>query len=289
MSIDLESKHEALKAILRDLGSVVVAFSAGADSTLVLQVAVDTLGADKVVAATGRSASLATSDLEESRELASQMGVRHILVDTDEFDNSDYLKNPTNRCFFCKSTLYEHLKPLLAKEGMGTIISGTNADDLGDYRPGLTAAADHGVRAPLAEAGFTKDDVRALSAQLGLVTADKPPHPCLSSRVPYGDAITPEKLRMIEAGEMFLQDLGIAQCRVRHHGNHARIEVPAEHFTRIASPECAAAISKHFHSLGFQFVSLDLDGFRSGRLNELITITSTPHARPSERLSIARD
>ncbi len=181
MAEDLHSKRRMLQRILRDMRSVVVAFSAGADSTLVLKAAADALGAENVIAATGQSASLAAADLEESKQLAASIGVRQVLVETEEFQNPNYLANPTNRCFYCKSTLYDSLKVICEAEGYETIVNGTNVDDLGDFRPGLKAADDYGVRSPLAEARIAKHEVRELSKLLGLTTADKPPHPCLET------------------------------------------------------------------------------------------------------------
>ena len=260
-----------MQEILRELESVAVAFSAGVDSTLVLKVAVDTLGPGHVVAVTGRSDSLARAELDQAGRLAEAVGVEHVVLDTEEFENPDYTSNPTNRCYFCKTALFTHLDGFIAERGLAAVVTGSNADDLGDYRPGLKAAREHGVRAPLAEAGLTKKDVRVLSRRLGLSTHDKPASPCLSSRVQYGEEITPEKLRMIEAGEAFLrEELGIRECRVRHHNDVARIEVPSEYIVTVAQPDNAGRIERHFRTLGYAYVTLDLRGFRSGSMNEVI-------------------
>jgi len=268
--LTLDDKYARLQCILRDLGSVAVAFSAGVDSTLILKVAIDALGPRKVVAVTGRSDSLARAEFEEACTLAASLGAEHVVLDTDEFENPDYLNNPTNRCYFCKTTLYTHLEKFIAERGLKAIVNGINVDDLGDYRPGIEAAREHGVRCPAAEAGLTKADVRELSRRLGLPTHDKPASPCLSSRVQYGEHITPQKLRMIEAAETFLHELGIRECRVRHHDNLARIEVPAEFIPILAEPDQAARVDAYFRSLGYQYVALDLRGFRSGSMNEVI-------------------
>jgi len=266
----LDDKYARLQRILRDLESVAVAFSAGVDSTLILKVAIDTLGSGRVVAVTGRSDSLARAEFEEACTLAASLGAEHVVLDTDEFENPDYVSNPTDRCYFCKTTLYSHLEKFIAERGLKAIVNGINVDDLGDYRPGIEAAREHGVRCPAAEAGLTKADVRELSRRLGLPTHDKPASPCLSSRVQYGEHITPEKLRMIEAAETFLHELGIRECRVRHHDNLARIEVPAEFIAMLAEPDQAARVDAYFRSLGYQYVALDLRGFRSGSMNEVI-------------------
>lgn len=252
--------------------SVAVAFSAGVDSTFVLKAAIDTLGAKNVVAVTGRSDSLARAEFEEAGTIAANLGVEHVILDTDEFDNPNYVSNPTNRCYFCKTTLYTHLERFIADRGLKAVVNGINADDLGDYRPGIEAAREHGVRCPAAEAGLTKEDIRELSRRLGLSTFNKPASPCLSSRVQYGEHITPEKLRMIEAGEAFLHKMGIRQCRVRHHDNLARIEVPAESIPLLADPVQAARIDAYFRTLGYHYVALDLRGFRSGSMNEVIPL-----------------
>lgn len=270
---ELDQKLDRMKAILRDLEKVAVAFSAGVDSTFVLGVAIDVLGADRVLAVTGKSDSLASDEYEATCELARRFGVEHVVIETNEIDNPNYASNPTNRCYFCKSTLYEQIGPVIEPRGIRHVVNGTNADDLGDYRPGLQAAAEHDVRAPAAEAGLTKQDVRDLSARMGLPTFDKPAMPCLSSRIPYGEPVTSEKLRMIEQGEAYLRkELGIGDCRVRHHGALARIEVPPDQIERLASPAVRAELDRHFRSIGYQYVSVDLRGFRSGALNEVIQL-----------------
>ncbi len=272
--MQLDEKHEQMRADLRAMGRVVVAFSAGVDSTLVLKVAVDVLGVNSVLAATSDSPSVPRAELEHARSLAESLGVEHVVVRTNEFDKPEYLANPTDRCYFCKDTLYEHLDALRTERGFETVVNGINVDDLGDHRPGIAAAREHGVAAPAADAGMTKDDVRALSARLKLPTFDKPASPCLSSRVPYGEPITAEKLRMIEAGEAFLHEIGLRECRVRHHDKLARIEVPAYWIARLAEPARAERIARKFRSIGYQYVTLDLRGFRSGSLNEFIPVES---------------
>ncbi len=268
--VALDEKYERLQKIFRELESVAVAFSAGVDSTLMLKVAIDTLGPENVVAVTGRSDSLARAEFEQACALADAVGAEHVILDTDEFENPNYLANPQDRCYFCKTTLYTHMERFIAERGIKAIVSGINADDLGDFRPGIEAGREHSVRTPAADAGLTKADVRELSERLRLPTHDKPASPCLSSRVPYGESITAEKLHMIEAAEEFLHEMGIRECRVRHHGHLARIEVPAEFIPVLAQAENTARINQHFRSLGYNYVSLDLRGFRSGSLNEVI-------------------
>jgi len=263
-------KLERMKAILRDLDRVAVAFSAGVDSTFVLKVALDTLGPDRVVAVTGRSDSLAAEELEEARRLAEAMGAEHVVIDTQEFDDPNYLANPENRCYFCKTELYGKLDALVTERGLKAVINGINADDLGDWRPGLTAAREHGVQAPCAEAGLTKADIRELSREMGLPTFEKPASPCLSSRIPYGEPVTPEKLRMIEAAERILHEMGFRECRVRHHGALARIEVPPERIADLMQPERRARLDAALREIGYAYVTIDLRGFRSGSLNEVI-------------------
>lgn len=275
----LDEKYARLLEIVGELESTAVAFSAGVDSTLLLKVALDVLGPERVVAVTGRSASLAREEFEAARRIAAEVGAAHVILDTDEFENPNYTSNPANRCYFCKTTLYSHLRRLIAERGIRTMVNGTIVDDLGDHRPGLVAAAEHDVRAPLAEAGFSKADVRELSQRLGLPTFDKPASPCLSSRVPYGEAVTPEKLRMIEAAEAVLHELGFRECRVRHHGSLARIEVPIGQQEQLLVPALAARVEQEFRGIGYQFVCVDLRGLRSGSLNEVFLPGSLPASK----------
>ncbi len=271
MKSDLQAKFEQMRNILRSLGRVGVAFSGGVDSAFVLKVSVDTLGTSNVLAVTGHSPSVPDADLADARRLVAAFGVEHILVDPGEFENATYLANPTDRCFHCKDALYTRIATLLSERGAWVIVSGTNADDLSDFRPGLAAAKAHSVREPCAEAGLTKTDIRDLSSELGLPTSTKPASPCLSSRVPYGEAITPEKLKMIERAEVFLrEEMGIRECRVRHHDKLARVEVPAASVEHLATPENRAKIDAALREIGYQYVTLDLRGFRSGSLNEVI-------------------
>lgn len=270
---------EKMRDILRSLRRVAVAFSGGVDSTFVLKVAVDTLGRENVVAVTGRSASIASGEFDEAVRLAADIGAEHVILETREFEDAKYLANPTNRCYYCKTELYTRMAPLLAERGIAVIANGTNADDLGDYRPGLAAAGEHGVRAPAAEAGLTKADIRAVSAEMGLPTHDKPAAPCLSSRVQYGEAITPEKLRMIERAEAMLRELGFRECRVRHHDKLARIEVPAAEIARLASDEVRSRIDAALREIGYQYITVDLRGFRSGSMNEVIAFGVRQAAR----------
>jgi uncharacterized protein len=269
---DLAGKRDRLLEVLRDLGDVAVAFSGGIDSTVVAQAARLALG-ERAVAVTADSPSVPRAEIAEARRLAEQIGIRHRVVRTDEFADADYVRNDGARCYYCKSELYERIEGLLPELGASLICSGANLDDQGDYRPGLKAAAEHAVRHPLQEAGFTKADVRALARAWGLPTWDKPASPCLSSRLAPGVTVTPERTARVEAAEVYLRDLGIRECRVRlHEGELARIEVPLAEVPRLADPAVRDALARRFRELGFRFVTLDLEGFRSGNLNSLISV-----------------
>jgi len=268
---ELAAKHARLEGILRSLGRVVVAFSGGVDSSLLLKVAVDTLGTPNVLAVLGRSPSLPQDGWEWAQRVVGQLGAQLHVLDTNEFSDPHYLANPVDRCYYCKTSLYRQLGELCAARGFAGIVCGANADDAADFRPGARAGIERLVRAPLAEAGLTKPEVRELSRKLALPTWSRPASPCLASRVPYGEPVTPEKLRMIDAAETFLRELGVEECRVRCHGQVARVEVPPSHLAHLAEPALAARIDAHLRELGFQYVALDLRGFRSGSLNEVVS------------------
>jgi uncharacterized protein len=268
---ELADKLERMREIIRPLGRVAVAFSAGADSTLVLKVAADELGTENVIAVTGHSSSLASAEYDETCRIAETMGVRHEVIDTQEMDDPNYLANPANRCYFCKTELYGRMAETLERFELSAVLNGANADDVGDWRPGMQAAAEHRVVSPALDAGLTKADIRALSASMGLPTWDKPATPCLSSRVAYGVAITSEILGRIEEAESFLRSLGLRELRCRYHdGGLARIEVPEDRISDLASSATREAIINRLREIGFTFVTLDLSGFRSGNLNQTL-------------------
>ncbi|MDY3555821.1 ATP-dependent sacrificial sulfur transferase LarE [Gemmata sp. JC717] len=272
LSAELDAKREALLATLGAMPGVAVAFSGGIDSTVVAKAAHLALGA-RAVAVTADSPSVARTELRDARELAKLIGIRHVVVRTDEFRNPDYTKNDGSRCYHCKTELYTTVESLLPELEVSLIASGANLDDLGDYRPGLLAAAEHSVRHPLQEAGFTKADVRALAQFWGLPTWDKPAAPCLSSRMAPGVAVTPERTRRVEEAEAVLRSLGLRECRVRYHeGDLARVEVPVSELPTFAADPVRGELARALHGLGFKFVTIDLDGFRSGNLNELVPI-----------------
>lgn len=266
-----DTRYQRLAALLRGYGSCLVAYSGGVDSALLAVVARRELG-DRALAAIADSPSLARRELADARALAERFDVPVRVVRTAEFDNPAYLENPSNRCYFCKHELFTELVPLARAEGLAMIAYGENASDVGDHRPGAQAAAEFQVRAPLKEAGLTKADIRELSAALGLPTADKPQLACLSSRIPYGEAVAPEKLRMIEAAEDALRDLGLHEVRVRHHelkqGALARIELGPAELPRLAEAGLAARAAAAVKAAGYLHATLDLLGYRRGSLNE---------------------
>ncbi len=288
---ELVARRDLLLETLRGYGRLAVAYSGGVDSAVVAKAAQVALG-DSAIAVTAVSESLAQGELEEATELAKKIGIAHRIIRTEEFADPNYLRNNSDRCYFCKSELYGRLEDMKDKLGVETIASGANLDDQGDHRPGMKAAAEHGVRHPLQESGLTKDHVRQLAKAWDLPTWDKPATPCLSSRIAYGEDVTPEKVRMIDAAEGWLRRQGLRLLRVRYHkGDLARIEVPVEELPRLASLEVRNALIPAFRELGFKFVTLDLEGFRSGSLNTLIPldglIKPAPIAAPKPKPSTA--
>lgn len=265
LSESLSRKYTALQSYMKDLDSVIVAFSGGIDSSLVAFVAKEVLK-DRMLAVTSGSDSLKREDLKLTQDLAQAWNLPHKIIKTTELDNLNYQANPTNRCYYCKSTLYDALRRIADEQGFAELANGTNLDDLGDFRPGLTAAKEQSVRAPLAECHFNKQDIRALADFLGLANAKKPQAACLSSRVPYGTEVSSETLAQIERAETILSRMGIAQCRVRHHESVARIEVPLKDFDFVLKN--SKDIESRIKACGYQYVTLDLGGFRSGSLNE---------------------
>jgi uncharacterized protein len=263
-----ESKLEGLKRIIGRYTKVVVAFSGGVDSSLVLKVSADTLGSPNVVAVTGASETYTRAELEEAKKTARRFGVEHLVMETAELSDPKFSSNDEKRCYWCKRAFYATLFAIARERGVDTVFDGSSVDDEGDYRPGRIAAEEFGVVSPLAQAGFGKDDVRGALRSLGFEFWNKPPNPCLASRIPYGNAITKEKLASVEAGEAFLVGLGFSDVRVRHHGPVARIEVSPSDIERVAGIEYRKMIVERFKSLGFLWVAVDLEGYRTGSLNE---------------------
>jgi pyridinium-3,5-biscarboxylic acid mononucleotide sulfurtransferase len=260
---------DRLRSVIHSYASAITAFSAGVDSTLVAVVAQQELG-DRAVAATAVSASLAPSELEDAVRLATQLGLNHVLVNTDEVQDERYATNPVDRCYFCKTHLYTRLEQLATEAGRRYILNGLNVDDLGDWRPGARAAAERQdrVRSPLHEAGLGKAEIRQAARELGLPNWDKPALACLSSRLPYGERVTPEKLARVARAEHLLRGLGFRQLRVRHFADRARVEIAPDELPRIAAENLAARIERDLLALGFPAVDIDPRGYRAGSLNE---------------------
>ena len=269
--MNLQDKYNSLQEILSRLGKVVVAYSGGVDSTFLLKAAVDTLGAENVLACIGISASLAGSQYDKAIECAGIIGAKVDEVTVDEVEDSNYSANKADRCFHCKSHLCRILLDIARQRSFDHVVFGTNYDDLDDFRPGNRAMKVFGVRSPLAEAKLTKDDIRELSRQMGLPTADMPASPCLASRISYGLEVTEQRLKQIEDAEDFLRTLGLVEFRVRHHETIARIEVNPADIDKVTTEPARSQIIEKFKSIGFQFVTVDLQGFRSGSLNEPLT------------------
>jgi uncharacterized protein len=281
-SVSLESpdagllaKEGALAGWMRERGSVLVGYSGGVDSAYLACIALDALGPDRMLAVIGRSASYPAAQWRTAREVADRFGVPVLEVDTDELNDPRYASNPTDRCYFCKGELWSRLVPIAAERGLAVVVDGTNADDLGDWRPGAAAAREAGVRSPLAELGFAKEEIRRLSRARGLPTHAQPSSPCLSSRIPYGTPVTVERLAAIERAERALRDIGVAgDLRVRHHGDLARVELGVEEMHRWMDAASLGALRDAVRGAGFARVALDLRGFRSGSLNVLGGVTA---------------
>lgn len=261
-----ESKRQRLEHVLRECGSVVVGYSGGVDSVFLARVAVDVLGAENVLAVTGKSDSIASWMEDTAREVAGRFGIPWLELATHEMEDPRYAANPTNRCYFCKSELWTRLADVARDRGLNAVLDGSNADDVGDHRPGAVAATENAVRSPLLEAGLTKAEIREWSRELGLPTWDQPAAPCLASRIPYGIAVTPERLRQVEQAELGLRALGFRDFRVRHHDGLARLEVHPAEIARVA--EHRRKIETAVRAAGFRRVLIDLQGYRRGSLNE---------------------
>ncbi|MBE0068456.1 ATP-dependent sacrificial sulfur transferase LarE [Thermoanaerobacterium thermosaccharolyticum] len=266
----LEEKYENLKKYIKELGSAVIAFSGGVDSTFLAKVCKDVLN-DRCLAVTATSSTYPEREFKEALELAKEIGIRHKIIKSEELEIEGFSKNPIDRCYYCKSELFSKLKKVADDEGMEYVLDGTNADDTGDFRPGRRAAKELGVKSPLLECGFTKDDIREMSKRLGLPTWNKPAYACLSSRFPYGQEITSEKLSMVEKSEEYLLNLGFVGFRVRHHGDIARIELNPDQINMMMDENIRKKVVSKLKEIGFKYVSLDLEGYRTGSMNEAIS------------------
>ncbi len=271
MADALDGKQHILHGILSSLESVIVAFSGGADSAYLAHVAASILG-PRALAVTADSASYPDAQRQLARRVAADFGIRHETIQTRELERPEYRANPANRCYYCKQELYAHLSSIAHARGFAAVVDGSNADDRGDYRPGRQAAREYGVRSPLDEAGLCKDEIRTLSREAGLPTWDVPASACLSSRIPYGSEVTEEKLRMIERAESVVRALGFRVFRVRHHDTLARLEVAKDEMPRALEPATADRLVRELRALGYQHVTIDLQGYRLGSLNEALRL-----------------
>ena len=266
----LDQKYENLRNYLKSLGSVAVAFSAGVDSTFLLRVAHDVLG-DQVIAVTAASCSFPVRELKEAKAYCEKNGIRHVVCQSEELDIDGFRQNPKNRCYLCKHELFEKIGAIAAENHLAAVVEGSNMDDNGDYRPGLVAVKELGVKSPLRHAELTKADIRELSKRLGLETWDKQSFACLSSRFVYGETINEEKLGMVDKAEQLLLDLGFRQVRVRIHNKIARIELLPDEFPKLMETETREMVAKKFKEFGFTYVTLDLQGYRTGSMNETLS------------------
>ena len=274
LSAEIADKRDRLLGLLQSFGSCAVAFSGGLDSTVVAKAAQMALG-EKAVAVTGTSESLAAGELDECRRLAQQIGIRHEVIHTDEVANPEYQKNTSDRCYHCKTELFTRVEQIAERMDVAVVADGSNRDDHGEHRPGLRAAKDRKVRSPLAECGFSKPELRVLAEFWGLPTWDKPATPCLSSRIAYGETVTPERLAMIDQAERFLRSCGFQPLRVRYHkGDLARIEVSTDALAKFLDPEFRRQLIERLKQFGFKYVALDLEGFRSGSMNAVLPVES---------------
>ncbi|MGY8770791.1 MAG: ATP-dependent sacrificial sulfur transferase LarE [Pirellulales bacterium] len=267
-----EQTAQQLVQTIAELGSCAVAFSGGVDSSVVAKAAQLALG-DKAIAVTGRSASVSQTDLSEAAKVATEIGMRHLIVDTHEGEREAYIRNESDRCFHCKTELYSIIDKVMETEQISTLLNGANVDDQGDHRPGMIAAKNYEVRSPLIECGINKQTVRQLAQHWNLPVWDRPASPCLASRIAYGEEVTPARLKMIEQAEAFLRDHGLHEFRVRYHRDDlARVEVPLDKIAELADPKLRDELVAVFQEIGFRYITIDLEGFRSGNLNQLVSL-----------------